>query len=276
MDEVARLLDHPEFPRSARYDRAWMLENQMGPNALWLTEWLCAGLPLQKGMRVLDLGCGRAMSSIFLAKEFGARVWAVDLWTSAELNWGRAVEAGVQDLLCPMQLEAHALPFARGFFDAAISVDAYHYFGTDELYLGYLSRFVRPGGAIGVVVPGLVRELGPPIPAHLREPQANGKRFWEDECSSFKTAEWWASLWRRSGTVEAVEAELQPDGWRAWRDFERALELSGKARFPSDAEAIEKDAGRTLGFVGLRARRADAEGMNLYQPGLSGLLGFEK
>jgi len=37
-------------------------------------------------MRVLDLGCGKALSSIFLAKEYGTQVWATDLWISATDN----------------------------------------------------------------------------------------------------------------------------------------------------------------------------------------------
>ncbi|HCF56895.1 MAG TPA: SAM-dependent methyltransferase, partial [Myxococcales bacterium] len=47
-----------EFPRSSGYDAAWMLDNQMGPNALWLAEWLTESMKLEPGMRVLDLGCG--------------------------------------------------------------------------------------------------------------------------------------------------------------------------------------------------------------------------
>ena len=57
-----------------------------GANALWLTEWLTEGLDLKPGMRVLDLGCGRANSSIFLHREFGVQVWATDLWFSASEN----------------------------------------------------------------------------------------------------------------------------------------------------------------------------------------------
>ncbi len=38
------------------------------------------------GLRVLDLGCGRASSSIFLCREFGVQVWAADLWFSASEN----------------------------------------------------------------------------------------------------------------------------------------------------------------------------------------------
>ncbi|MBT3220384.1 MAG: SAM-dependent methyltransferase, partial [Proteobacteria bacterium] len=39
MDELEKSLRRPEFPRSGRYDPSWMLDNQMGPNALWLVEW---------------------------------------------------------------------------------------------------------------------------------------------------------------------------------------------------------------------------------------------
>ena len=37
-------------------------------------------------MRVLDLGCGVAASSIFLRREFGVQVWATDLWFHASDN----------------------------------------------------------------------------------------------------------------------------------------------------------------------------------------------
>jgi cyclopropane fatty-acyl-phospholipid synthase-like methyltransferase len=263
MIEVARLLDKPEFPRSGRYDPDWVLENQMGPNALWLTEWLAEALALSTGMRVLDLGCGRGIGSIFLAREFGVRVWAADLWITPDHNWQRALAAGVGDSVFPMRAEAHALAFPQGFFDAIISVDAYHYFGTDVLYLGYLSQFVRPGGMLGIVVPGLMQEIDE-IPAHLAAPQPNGKVFWEEECWSFKTAEWWRDLWRRNSSVTNLRVDTLVEGWRHWRDFERVLETTGKNVFPSDAEALEADQGRYVGFVRAVAERTDSEAVNLY------------
>jgi SAM-dependent methyltransferase len=264
--DLDSLLRKPEFPLSARYDRDWVLDNQMGPNALWLVEWLCEPLSLSPGMRVLDLGCGRAMTSVFLARERGARVWAADLWISPDHNWRRANEAGVADLVCPVRAEAHALPFAPGFFDAIVSIDSYQYFGTDDLYLSYLSGFLRPGGLLGVVVPGLVAEIGDHVPEHLARPQANGKVFWEDACACFHSAGWWHGLWSRSSRVEDVRTDTMPDGWRHWRDFEQALELAGKQVFPSDAEALERDEGRTIALVRAVARRTAAPAENLYDP----------
>ncbi|MBI5446526.1 MAG: methyltransferase domain-containing protein [Deltaproteobacteria bacterium] len=268
-------LVRPEFPRSSRYDAGWMLGNQMGPNAVWLVEWLCERLPLTPGMRVLDLGCGKAMTSVFLAKEYDVRVHAVDLWMDPDANWRRVVESGVGDRVCPIRAEAHALPFAAGFFDAVVSIDAFQYFGTDVLYLDYLTRFLRPGGLLGVVVPGLTGPLPGGAPSWLTEPQSNGKVFWEDSCRSFLTAGVWKAIWEGSSSLTGVSVDLQPEGWRHWSDFERAIEASGKGIFPSDAEAIETDAGRTLGFVRLAAARTGVAAENFYDPALGLKAGAE-
>ena len=120
-------------------------------------------------MRVLDLGCGRAMSSIFLRREFGVQVWATDLWFSASENLQRIRDAGVEDGVFPIHADARSLPFAAEFFDAIVSIDSFFYYGTDDLYLNYLARFVKPGGPVGIAGAGLMREIDGAIPAHLRE-----------------------------------------------------------------------------------------------------------
>jgi cyclopropane fatty-acyl-phospholipid synthase-like methyltransferase len=94
-----------------------------GANSLWLTEWLTEALQLRRGMRVLDLGCGRAASSIFLHREFGVQVWATDLWISASENLQRIRDAGVEDGVFPIHADARSLPFAAEFFDAIVLID---------------------------------------------------------------------------------------------------------------------------------------------------------
>ena len=268
-------LSKPEFPLSGKYDPEWVMDGNMGPNPLWLTEWLCGTMKLKPGMRVLDLGCGKALTSVFLAREYGVRVWAVDLWVDQDANWRRVVEAGLEDMICPVRAEAHALPFAAGFFDAVVSIYAYQYFGTDELYLQYLCNFVANGGSIGVVVPALVRPFEGDVPAHLAEPQSNGEQFWEDECMVFHTVEYWRDLWSRSGKVDVKAAELMPDGWRHWRDYEIEVEKAGKNIFPSYAEALDKDAGRYIGFVGVLGERRETDAINLYDQSIMNKMGLD-
>ncbi len=60
-----------EFPRSNAYHPEWLLASASGgANSVWLVDWLTSVLDLKPGMNVLDLGCGRAASSIFLAREY--------------------------------------------------------------------------------------------------------------------------------------------------------------------------------------------------------------
>ena len=113
-------LFHPRYVRSNDYDADWVYENQMGPHALWLLESLTEVLPIEPGMRVLDLGCGRALTSVFLAREFGAEVWATDLWIAAEDNEARIRAAGLEHLVHAVHAEAHHLPYAPDQFDVIV------------------------------------------------------------------------------------------------------------------------------------------------------------
>jgi cyclopropane fatty-acyl-phospholipid synthase-like methyltransferase len=147
------------YPLTARYDPNWIRENALGENALCQVESLSRRLPLRSGMRILDLACGNATSSIFLAREFAVEVWAADLWVSPNDNRRRAIEFGCERTVFPLRVDAHSLPFAEDFFDAVVAIDSYLYFGTHERYLSYLLKFVKPGGHIGVVDIGFTREI---------------------------------------------------------------------------------------------------------------------
>lgn len=226
----------------------------MGPQPLWLMEWLWPALDLPPGARVLDLGCGTALTSIFLAKEYDAQVVAADLWVKPTDNWARITAAGCAGRITPVHAEAHDLPFAEGSFDAVVSVDAYHYFGTDERYLAYLSRFVTPGGRIGIVVPGLVAELADSqVPEHLQP-------YWEADFWTFHSAQWWQQLWSRSGAVDVQRADLLDEGWRDWLLWSEVCAQESTSDFvrgivPREAEMVRLDAGRHLGFVRVAAQR---------------------
>jgi cyclopropane fatty-acyl-phospholipid synthase-like methyltransferase len=249
-------LSHPNFPRSSKYDPDFVFNNNMGPNVLWLTEWLTRDMHLKPGRRVLDMGCGKAISSIFLAQEYGVTVWANDLWIEATENWQRICEVGLQDRVFPIHAEAHALPYAEGFFDAIVSMDSYQYYGTDDLYLGYFHKFLKPGGEIGIVVPGLYRDFVGPIPEHLTRVQKSGGTFWAWDCCTFHTAKWWRKHWSQYAAVTIQVCEAMSDGGTVWLDWEKALEpWPGDKMFPSDIECLEADQNQYLTFVRLIANK---------------------
>jgi len=255
--QFAELITKDEFPLSSRYDADWVLECEMGPNALWLTEWLTEKMNLQPGMRVLDMGCGRGLSSVFLVREFGVRVWAADLWIHPNENWKRVQRFEMEDYIFPMHCEAHRLPFPEGFFDAIVSLDSYHYYGTDDMFIEKFSKLVKPGGQLGIVVPGFMKEPGDQPPACLTKPRKDGGVFWADECWAFHTNDWWKRHWDKMGCVDVELADTLEDGWKHWMDWENALEASGKEMmFPSEAGPLEEDQGEYMGFVRMIARRS--------------------
>jgi cyclopropane fatty-acyl-phospholipid synthase-like methyltransferase len=189
------------FPRASKYNPEWALASASGAsNALWITEWLTTAMELNPGMKILDLGCGRAMSSIFLRREFGVQVWAVDLWFSASENMMRIRDAGVEDGVFPLHADARCLPFAPNFFDAVVCVDCFPYFGTDDLYLNYLAGFVKPGGMIATAGAGLMREIEGSVPEHLRA-------WWTQDLWCLHSANWWRRHWERTGIRRPFQAK---------------------------------------------------------------------
>jgi cyclopropane fatty-acyl-phospholipid synthase-like methyltransferase len=185
-NRLTELLREEPFPLSSKYDPEWVLSTQMGPNVLWMTEWLCEKMDLRPYMSVLDMGCGKTLSSIFLAKEFGVQVWANDLWISASKNWQRIQEVDFENLAYPIHAEERSLPYAQAFFDAIVYVDSYLYFATDDLYLEYFRQFVRLGVQIVIVAPRLSKDFTGQLPEHLTSPRKSGGVFWAEECWRLK------------------------------------------------------------------------------------------
>jgi cyclopropane fatty-acyl-phospholipid synthase-like methyltransferase len=240
-DRLAR----DRFPRSSKYHPDWVLAGVSGAaNPLWLSEWLAGAIELKPGMRVLDLGCGRALSSIFLHREFGVQVWATDLWFSDSENLQRIRDAGIQDGVFPIRADARQLPFAAGFFDAVVSIDSFVYYGTDDLYLNYLARYVKSGGLIAIAGAGLTNEIDGQVPEHLRE-------WWTGDLWCLHSADWWKRHWDKTGLVDIMLADTLPDGWQLWRDWLAIVAPDNV----TEMRALEADAGRQLGYVRTVARR---------------------
>ena len=240
--ELQVVLTMPQFPISAKYDAKWILENQMGPCALWLLEFLMEKMTLKSGMRVLDMGCGMGMTSIFLAKEYGVTVVANDLWINATDNYKRFREAGLDDKIIPIHADARTLPYAEGYFDAIISIDSYFYYGTDAFYLDYFEKFLKQGGQIGIVYPALTKEFDGGNPPSYMMP------FWDWSMYGYHSPEWWASLWHLSPNIEVEVSDLLPNGYDIWFHWEKIRGLASDKDRIGDYKLLEADNGNYLTF----------------------------
>jgi len=251
-DQINPLYE-PRFPRSNKYDPMWILNNEMGPNPLCLTEFLVEPFDLKPGMRVLDLGSGKGITSVFLAREFGVQVYAVDFdqwegWTSPEIRWNNARENGVENLVIPITADARKLPFPQGFFDSIICVDSYFYYGKEDGVFENLLQFLRPGGKIGMIIPGYMKDVSSGVPEHIKAFLGNDLWTWE-------TLTWWRNLWEKTGLATINIADTLEDGCAFWQRWDEARLRAGTNRNPEEIEYIKIDKGEYIGFIRLVAAK---------------------
>ena len=75
-----------KYEKTKKYDIDIINKKIMGPNPLKLEEELMKDNTIKNGSLVMDLGSDQGITSIFLAKEYGFKVYATDLWSDAEEN----------------------------------------------------------------------------------------------------------------------------------------------------------------------------------------------
>ena len=110
-----------EYIRSRKYDTPVLHEKIMGPNPVKLTEELLLNHNIPPGSIVCDLGSGQGLTSVFLAKEYGFKVYAADLWSDPEENMLFFNKMGLtKDQIIPVKADASYLPFRKEFFDAVV------------------------------------------------------------------------------------------------------------------------------------------------------------
>jgi SAM-dependent methyltransferase len=152
----------------------------------------------------------------------------------------------------PIHADARQLPFAGEFFDAVLCIDAYNYFGTDDLYLNYLVHFLRPGGILAFVSAGLTDDFGSEVPTHLQ-------RFWGADSWNIHSAAWWREHVAKTRLVEVLESGCIANGWELWLEWAQATDASAWYQ-----EMLAVDRGRYLGYVGVIAKRIPGQPLAEY------------
>ena len=130
----------------------------MGPDSARILKELLDRHLLRPGKddTILDLGCGKGLTSLVLARETGAKVCAVDLWIGAEENAERFAKWGVDGQVTPVHVDANELHFDKGIFRALVSVDSYHYFGGEPGFFEQkILPFLADGAEVLIGIPGI-------------------------------------------------------------------------------------------------------------------------
>ena len=236
-----------EYTRSDRYDMNLVREKSMGPNPIKLEEELLADHRIPQGATVMDLGSGQGLTSVFLVKEYGFRVFAADLWSNPTENKRFFDQMGLTtEQIIPIHADANDLPFAEEFFDAVISTDSYNYFGRDPEYLGkHLLPFVKHGGYLYIVVPGMKKDCHDDLPAELL------LSWTPDQLDYLHDTAYWTNIICQTEGIEILsihEMESNEEVWNDWLACDNEY-----AR--GDRKSMEAGGGRYLNFVAIVLQR---------------------
>jgi len=234
--------------KADKYKELFTKEYLMGPNSVILLEEMLEKYPLEQGLRVLDLGCGKGLTSLFLAKEADVNVFATDLWISATENNLHFNEWEISDKVIPIHADANDLPFADEYFDAVVSIDSFHYVATQPRFFEEkILPLLKPNGVAIIAIPGLKEEI------HGKEPEVimewlDGE---ESEYHLFHSREWWLNHIGQSDSFEVLMSFDLESFETAWRDW-----FSSKHEFAlHDEKYFNKGIGQYLSTVGLVIRK---------------------
>ncbi|MCM1468616.1 MAG: methyltransferase domain-containing protein [Alistipes sp.] len=205
-------------------------ETMMGPNSVRILAELFNKFPLQPDSEdvILDLGCGTGMTSFIIAKETGARVFANDLWVSAEENGKRFFKWGVGERITPVCEDANNLSFEKKQFRALVSIDSYHYFGGGRgFFQEKILPFMKDNGEILIGIPGLKNEYTDRAEELLSD-------WLGEDAYMFKSPKHWKELIGGSDRIETVktwEMDCFSEAWDDWLATNKKFALSDKRHF---------------------------------------------
>lgn len=230
-----------KYELSKKYCTENLMKKIMGPNPIKLEEELMQGHKIKKGAVVCDLGSGQGITSVFLAKEYGFKVYASDLWSDPDENQKFFTEMGLtKDEIIAVKADAENLDFDKNFFDAVISTDSYNYFGRYEKYLDEkLLPYVKSGGYIYISIPGMKKDCHDNLPKELL------LSWTPDQLEYMHDVEYWKNIVSKctgADVIEVSEMESNDEVWADWlkQDNEYAV---------GDRKSMEAGGGKYLNFI---------------------------
>ena len=235
------------YPKSKKYDTQALQAKIMGPNPLKLQEELLLGCKIKKGEKVCDLGSGQGLTSVILAKEYGFKVYACDLWSDPKDNekFFESMNLSKEQIIS-VKADACALPFEKEFFDAVVSTDSYNYFGRDEKYLDEkLLPFVKSGGLIYIAIPGMKKDL------HSNLPPVLLLSWNEEQLDYLHDVNYWRTLVEKAEGCEVLEVSEMESNGEVWADWLKQDNEYARG----DRKTMEAGGGEHLNFIKIVLRK---------------------
>lgn len=129
-------------------------------------EYILKKLHLEKGMTLLDIGCGWGFLLIEAAKQYGVRGTGITLSQEQYKEFQSRIEAeGLQDLLTVELMDYRDLPKSGKKFQRVVSVGMVEHVGRDnyKLFLDCVNEIMEPGGLFLLhFISGLLEHPGDP------------------------------------------------------------------------------------------------------------------
>jgi len=232
LEAVTKDLRSPDpaaYPELAGYSREQLYHDCCGGGALYLAARMVRTMTLRPSDIVLDLGCGKGETSIFLARHYGVQVIAVDLWTPATFLHDKLVARGYRERIVPLNLDVTGrLPFAEEYFDAAFCMNSFSFYGGSIDFLRHLLPHLKRGGQLCIGSEVLSDEFKaeqlrnpPPVYSFRLPPPNEAVDVFEDDFKKQHTPRWWEELFERSGLLEVEQCHELEDAGVLYEDLVR-------------------------------------------------------
>ena len=112
-------------------------------------EIMAEAVSLQRGMRVLDVGCGYGSTARYLAGSFGCAVTGTNISEKElELARLRSTESGLDHLLSFEYGDFHRMTYPNDTYDVVWSQEAFLHALDKNAVLSECRRVLRPGGTL--------------------------------------------------------------------------------------------------------------------------------